>query len=58
MRTSAGRRLHADRGVRRLTLFEQLIGAGRRNSDVAGLGLTELGALVEEDRPALGRKFR
>ncbi|MEJ2719788.1 MAG: cobalamin-dependent protein [bacterium] len=57
-RTPTGRRLYTDADIGRLVLLKQVIAAGRRISDVAGLGLAELKALVEEDRRAPGRSER
>ncbi|UCH85297.1 MAG: cobalamin-dependent protein [Candidatus Latescibacterota bacterium] len=51
-RTETGRRLYSDRDIARLILLRRLISAGRRISDVAGLGIQELEALVKEDRDA------
>jgi len=48
-RGDSGRRLYTDEDVERLRLLKQAVCAGRRISDVAGLELSTLRALVSED---------
>jgi DNA-binding transcriptional MerR regulator/methylmalonyl-CoA mutase cobalamin-binding subunit len=49
-RTDTGRRLYSDEDIRRFRLLKQLVDAGRRISDVAGLSMSELETLLTEDR--------
>ncbi|HMB68871.1 MAG TPA: MerR family transcriptional regulator [bacterium] len=49
-RTDTGRRLYSDADIRRFRLLKQLVDAGRRISDVAGLPVEELEALLAGDR--------
>lgn len=49
-RTDTGRRLYTDEDIRRFRLLKQLVEAGRRISDVAGLPVETLESLLAEDR--------
>lgn len=48
-RSEGGRRLYSDEDIERLRLLRRATAAGRRISQIAGLGTEELGALVKED---------
>jgi methanogenic corrinoid protein MtbC1 len=48
-RGPTGRRLYTDRDIDRLRLLKRAVAAGRRISDVAALGVSQLRALIEED---------
>lgn len=48
-RSQGGRRLYSDDDIERLRLLRRATGAGRRISQIAGLGTAELAALVKED---------
>jgi methylmalonyl-CoA mutase cobalamin-binding domain/chain len=52
-RAETGRRLYSDADVEKLQLLRGLVRAGRRISDVAGLSLSELRSLSQEDRESV-----
>jgi len=49
-RSSAQRRLYSDADIRKLSLLHRATQAGRRISDLAGLDVSEILALLSEDR--------
>lgn len=48
-RSDSGRRLYSDDDIEHLKLLKRAVSAGRRISDVAGLSLEDLRALIAED---------
>lgn len=52
-RSAGGRRLYSDADIERLRLLHEATRAGRRIGDVAGLSVTELEALLSDDRTAV-----
>jgi DNA-binding transcriptional MerR regulator/methylmalonyl-CoA mutase cobalamin-binding subunit len=48
-RSEGGQRLYSDEDVERLTLLRRATGGGRNISQISGLGLSELEALIAED---------